>query len=78
MTKIDIIAARLNALPKLAKSKEVIYLNDIRKEFRSDLQQFIMGETLTMQNGKVVIGKNLYNRWLKKIAEKGFDYEISF
>ena len=46
--------------------------------FRKDLQHFIVGETMTMRNGKLVIGKTLYKQWLKKIRTKGFDYEIDF
>jgi hypothetical protein len=31
-----------------------------------------------MRDGKLVIGNNLYNKWLAKIGTKGFDYEIDF
>jgi hypothetical protein len=48
------------------------------EEFRSDLQSFVIGETMTLRNGKLVIGRPLYKRWLDKIRTRGFDYEIDF
>jgi hypothetical protein len=53
-------------------------MDDLREEFRRDLQSFIFGETLSMRNGRLVIGNNLYKQWLNKIRMKGFDYEIDF
>lgn len=31
-----------------------------------------------MQDGKIVIGNNLYKSWLLKLKTKGFDYEIDW
>ncbi|SEB12589.1 hypothetical protein SAMN05443550_11179 [Pedobacter hartonius] len=62
----------------LADKRDIIFMNDLRKEFRPDLQHFIIGHTLSIQDGKLVIGKNLYKSWLYKIKTKGFDYEIKF
>lgn len=78
MTGLDLISKRLGDLSKLPEKRDTIFLGDVRKEFRADLQSFIVGETLGVQDGKPVIGKNLYNSWLKKIRTKGFDYEIKF
>jgi hypothetical protein len=58
--------------------KGTIFLDDIQMEFRSDLQNYIIGATLSTTDGKLVIGNNLYNEWLRKIRTKGFDYEIDF
>jgi len=58
--------------------KDNITLDDLQKEFRSDLQNYIIGATLSIRNGKLVIGNNLYKEWLTKIRTKGFDYEIDF
>lgn len=77
MNNLAIIPERINALQALS-GKSTIYLEDVREEFRLDLQTFIMGETLSMREGKLVIGNNLYKRWLNKINTKGFDYEIDF
>jgi hypothetical protein len=76
MNPLDLISRRFNTLTKLAEKQDGIVLSDLRKEFRPDLQNFIVGETLGMKNGKLVIGKNLYKQWLKKIKVKGFDYDI--
>jgi hypothetical protein len=77
MENLAIISERIAALRRLSDKGEV-YLDNFRNEFRRDLQSFIMGETLTMRDGKLVIGKNLYKQWLNKIKTKGFDYEIDF
>jgi hypothetical protein len=77
MQNIGVIPERIEAL-RLLSDKREIYLEDLREEFRQDLQNFIVGETLTVRNGKLVIGNNLYNQWLDKIRSKGFDYEIDF
>lgn len=58
--------------------KDVIFLDDLQTDFRRDLQTFIIGETLSMKEGKIVIGHNLYKKWLEKIKANGFDYEIDF
>lgn len=77
MQNLEVIPERFETLRHLS-TKSVVYLDDLRKEFRQDLQSFVVGETLTMRNGKLVIGNNLYKQWLDKIKLKGFDYEIDF
>jgi len=77
MNELYIIAESLNALQHLSK-KDTIFLDDVQEEFRPDLQNYIIGLTLSIQNGKLVIGKNLYKEWLTKVRTKGFDYEIDF
>ena len=77
MNNLDIIPERMDSLRRLS-TKETIYLDDIGVEFQQDLQNFIVGETLTIRNGKVAIGNNRYRQWLDKIRKKGFDYEIDF
>ena len=78
MSSLNIISRRLKQLSDIPIKKEVIFLTDIRKEFRQDLQNYIVGETLGILDGKPVIGKNLYRMWLKKLKTQGFDYEIKF
>ena len=77
MHNLAIIPERIDALRRLS-GKTVLYLDDLREEFRQDLQSFIVGETLTIRNGRLVIGNNLYKQWLDKIRTRGFDYEIDF
>jgi hypothetical protein len=77
MQNLAIIPERLDALRRLAEKSEVC-LDDLRAEFRRDLQNFIIGETLTIRDGRLIIGNNLYKQWLNKIRTKGFDYEIDF
>jgi hypothetical protein len=77
MDGLTVISESIGSLYRLS-SKTPILLDDVQQQFRADLQSFIVGETLTMQNGKIVIGNNLYNKWLEKISTKGFDYEIDF
>jgi hypothetical protein len=77
MNELSNISDSLNALQKMS-GKDTILLDDISPRFRPDLQNFIIGETLSMRNGKIVIGNNLYKKWLFKIRTKGFDYEIDF
>jgi hypothetical protein len=60
------------------KKKDAIFLDDVQKEFRPDIQAFVTGATLSVQDGKLVIGNNLYKQWLRKIRTKGFDDEIDF
>jgi len=78
VSSLNIISRRLKQLSDIPIKKEVIFLTDIRKEFRQDLQNYIVGETLGILDGKPVIGKNLYRMWLKKLKTQGFDYEIKF
>lgn len=77
MQNLTTISERLNSLNALI-NRQFILLDDVRPEFRKDLQSFIMGHTITLQDGKVVIGNNLYRQWLAKIRQNGFDFEIDF
>jgi hypothetical protein len=77
MDGLTIISESLESLQDLLK-RETIFLDDVPKQLKADLQKFIVGETLTMQNGKIVIGNKLYKRWLLKLNTKGFDYEIDW
>jgi hypothetical protein len=77
MNGLNIISESLALLQDLSK-KETIFLNDVPTQLKSDLQTFIVGETLTMRDGKIVIGNNLYKKWLLKLNTKGFDYEIDW
>lgn len=77
MNQLASISEKLNTLWALSQ-KESIFLDDLELVFKQDLQTFIMGETLYLKDGKVVIGKNLYKKWLQKLQSKGFDYEIDF
>lgn len=77
MNQLASISESIDALWTLSK-KDMIFLNDLQQEFRPDLQTFIVGETLYMKDGQLVIGNNLYKRWLEKIQTRGFDYEIDF
>lgn len=78
MHPADIISRRINKLFKLPDTKESIHITDLRKEYRQDLENFIVGETLGVKDGKMVIGKNLYRKWLQKLKTRGFDYDIEF
>lgn len=55
------------------KDKEFVTIEDIPSVFKNDLITFIKGHTLTMQNGVLRIGKNLFNRYIHKIKLKGLD-----
>ena len=77
MNELFIISESLGVLQKLS-GKKTIFLDDLPGEFKADLQSYISGETLTMRGKKIVIGNNLYKKWLTKIRTKGFDYEIDF
>jgi len=77
MNELAVISESIGALQKLSK-RDGIFLDDLQSEFRTDLQNYIVGETLSMRNGKIVIGNNLYKKWLTKVRTKGFDYEIDF
>jgi hypothetical protein len=64
MSNVNIISRRITALHKLYDKQDGIFIEDVRKEFRADLMQFIVGKTLAMRDGKLLIGKNLYKDWL--------------
>lgn len=78
MNPIDLINRRIHTVFLLPEKKDVIHITDLRKEFRQDSKNFIVGETLGVKDGKIVIGKNLYKRSLHKIKTRGFDYDIRF
>lgn len=78
MHTVDLISRRINTLVKLAERKDGVFITDLRKEYRADLQNFIVGETLGVRDGKVIIGKNTYKKWLQKIKTNGFDYDVKF
>ena len=77
MNDLDIIVQSFDSLRELTKKRH-IFFDDVNEKFRADLLSFIVGETLSIQDGKPVIGNNLYKRWLMKLKTKGFDYEIDF
>ncbi|RFM32787.1 hypothetical protein [Chitinophaga silvisoli] len=77
MYQLASISEKLNTLWTLSQ-KEFIFLDDLELKFKDDLENFIAGETLYLKDGKVVVGKNLYKKWLQKLQSKGFDYEIDF
>jgi len=78
MHTVDLISRRINTLFRLGERKDGVFLTDLKKEYRPDLQNFIVGETLGVRDGKVVIDKNTYKRWLQKIKTNGFDYDVKF
>jgi len=57
MDELTNISNSFAALHKLSK-KDTIFLDDIQTEFRPDLQHYITGATLSVQNGQIVIGNN--------------------
>jgi hypothetical protein len=77
MPNLADIPKKIEALRRLSEN-DVVYFEDLQKEFRQDLQNFIFGETLTLRGGKPAIGRSLFRQWLKKIRTRGFDYEIDF
>jgi hypothetical protein len=77
MNELVIISEALGSLQDISE-RETIFLDDVPRQLKSDLQNFIVGETLTMRAGKLVIGNNLYKKWLLKLNAKGFDYEIDW
>lgn len=77
MNELANISESIDALHRLSE-KNTITLDDVQKEFKADLQNYIAGATLSIRDGKLVIGNNLYREWLAKIRTKGFDYEIDF
>lgn len=67
----------LNKLPLLSKQKDFLFVDEIPYAFRNDIINFIIGRTLSgCENGRIRVGSNLYKKWIKKIWEKGFDYDI--
>jgi hypothetical protein len=77
MPNLADIPRKIEALRRLL-DRDAVYMDDVQKEFRQDLQNFVIGETITLRSGKLVIGRPLFRRWLDKIRAKGFDYEIDF
>lgn len=72
MNELHLISESIAALRQLAQ-KEIIFFDDVPEKFRPDLHNFIVGKTLTMKDGKIVIGHNLYRWWLRKLDTKVFD-----
>jgi hypothetical protein len=77
MDELVFISESIGALQGLSK-KKTIFFDDVQQKFRKDLQNYIVGETLSIRDGKLIVGNNLYKKWLLKIRTKGFDYEIDF
>ena len=77
MNELILMSESLGSLQGLLKRK-TIFLDDIQQRFKTDLENYIVGETLSMREGRLIIGNNLYKKWLSKIKTKGFDYEIDF
>lgn len=69
MYGLTIILECLRSLRELSK-KETIFIDDVPEKFRPDLHNFIVGETVTMMEGKIVIGHNLYRWLLRKLDAK--------
>jgi hypothetical protein len=70
-----IISDKIGALDRLAE-KKVILIDEVEPLFHRDLLKFLVGQTLTMRNGQVVIDNHTYRKWLDKIRRRGFDEEI--
>jgi len=51
MPNLNIISERFEDLQRLSQNGTV-YLDDLREEFRPDLQRFIVGKTLTIHDVK--------------------------
>lgn len=72
MNQLNPIAMKLAELKNLEK-KDCIFLEDVDPIFRDDLQTFIIGETMTLKDGKLIIHRSLFRRWLQKIQTEGLD-----
>lgn len=77
MSSLKDISQKIESLRRLSDN-EAVYLDDVQQEFRLDLQTFIVGETMTLREGRLLIGKAIFRQWLDKIRTRGFDYEIDF
>jgi hypothetical protein len=77
MDRLVVISESIQLLHRLS-DRNPVFLDDVQQEFRSDLQHYISGATVSLLNGKIVVGNRLYKNWLDKIKTKGFDYEIDF
>lgn len=77
MDKLAAISEGIQLLHQLS-GKKTIFLDEIQQEFRPDLQHYIAGATVSLFNGRVVVGNRLYMGWLNKIKTRGFDHEIDF
>lgn len=71
------IEEQLSLLQTLCR-RDTVFLEDIPGPFKNDIQHFIAGETLTLQDGKIRIGINLFKKWYQKVQVAGFDYEIDW
>jgi hypothetical protein len=68
----------LRDLPKLMDGKNEIKLSDIPEPFRKDMQLFLVGHTITkVQDGEPVISKARYQKWLLKLWQTGFSYDVN-
>jgi hypothetical protein len=67
----------LSDLPKMLNGKSRILMSEVPKPFREDLSSFIIGETLMPHpSGEICIGEGLFNKWLNKVYQKGFDFNV--
>lgn len=67
----------LNILPSLIRGKKYVSIEKVPHAFRKDLLMFIIGETLMKtEQGEIAVSKNLYQRWLDKLFNKGFYYDV--
>jgi hypothetical protein len=68
----------LKNLPAILDSgKEQYFHSDIPECFHKDLKKFCQGRTVHLSDkGDLIIGRNLYKDWLKKIWNTGLDYDI--
>lgn len=67
----------LSSLLMFPAGKTKICIDDIAKPFRKDLLSFIVGETFMREpNDKLYISRVLYDAWIKKLCDKGFDEDI--
>ena len=72
-------ALDITLLDKLIVGKPYLYIDELPEAIKPDIIKFIAGRTIMGDSsGRKKIGKNLFNRWLKKIKYSGFDYDIPF
>ncbi len=68
----------LRELPNLMGDRVEIKLSDIPEPFRKDMQLFLVGHTITkVKDGEPIITKARFQKWLLKLWEKGFSYDIN-
>lgn len=66
-------------LPLLLNTeRDYLLLKDIPSFLEKDFKNFIIGITVYFDSeNNLIIGKNLFKKWIFKLWTKGFDYEIS-